>query len=83
MEFWQSLNGMIRVRITSADVAGALTALHNNGIAIFKTVSRNDLTVEVLLRRQDYKRFKNILQRRGDSVELIKRYGLYWTGKGC
>ena len=82
MEFWQSLNGMIRVRITSADVAGALTALHNNGIAIFKTVSRNDLTVEVLLRRQDYKRFKNILQRRGDSVELIKRYGLYWTGKG-
>lgn len=81
MEFWHSLNGMILFRITSADVAGALTVLNNNGIELFQTFSRNDLTVEVMIRRQDQKRLRKILERRGDSIESVKVRGMYWRGK--
>jgi len=81
MEFWRSLNGMLHVRITSADVVGALTALNNNGIELFQTFSRNDLTVDVLIRRQDHRRLRKILERRGDSIESIKQRGVYWSGK--
>ena len=81
MEFWRSLNGMICLQITSADVAGALTVLNNNGIELFQALSRNDLTVEVMIRRQDHKRLRQILERRGDSIESVKLRGLYWRGK--
>lgn len=81
MGFWRSLNGMVLVEITSADVAGVLTALHNAGIPVYKTVSKNDLTVEVLLRRQELKRMRKLLEKRGDSVKLLQRRGAYWTGK--
>ena len=81
MEFWRSLNGMICLQITSADVAGALTVLNNNGIELFQALSRNDLTVEVMIRRQDHKRLRQILERRGDSIEPVKLRGLYWHGK--
>ena len=81
MEFWRSLNGMICLQITSADVAGALTVLNNNGIELFQALSRNDLTVEVMIRRQDHKRLRQILECRGDSIESVKLRGLYWRGK--
>lgn len=82
MEFWRSLNGMVRVQITSADITGALTALNDHGIELFQTRCRNDLTIDVLIRRQNYKEFKEILERRGDSMESIKLRGFYWRGKG-
>ena len=81
MEFWRSLNGMVHVRIISADVAGMLTVLNNHGIELFQTVSRNDLTVDALLRRQDLKHLRKILHRRGDSIESVKQRGVYWRAK--
>ena len=81
MGFWRSMNGMILVEITSADIAGMLTALNQNGISVFKTVSINDLTVEAQFRRQDLKRLRKLSEKRGDSVRLLKRSGAYWSVK--
>ena len=81
MDIWRSLNGMVLAEVTSADVPGILTILNGAGVSVFKTVSKNDLTVHILLRRQDLKAVRNILQRRGDSIRLLRRLGSYWTMK--
>lgn len=82
MGFWRSLNGEAFVEIIGADPAGTLSALHNAGIAVFQTVRKDDLTLQFIIRRQDYRRTQQIVGRRGDRIRLIGRRGLYWTARG-
>lgn len=38
MNFWSSLSGMLEVRLTSADPAGAISAINQAGIEMFHTM---------------------------------------------
>lgn len=82
MELWHSLNGMLQAELVSADTAGAVTRFFESGITIYDAEYLDDLTVRFQIRRQDYKRIRLLAEKRGDVLKLLKKRGLYWTGKG-
>lgn len=81
MGLWKSLGGTVRAELTSADPAGALTAIGSAGMELYDTVQTGDLTVELTLARRDYRKMSRMLQRRGETLRLLRRSGLYWAGK--
>ena len=79
MGFWNSLAGSLRIRITSASVAETLTVVNHAGVPFSDIKWVNDLTVDATILRQHYKPLKKILSARGDKLELVNRFGVYWT----
>lgn len=82
MEFWRSLNGVLEVSLTSADIAATLTQIHKQGIVLHDVKQDDFLTITFLIRRQDYKKLDNIAQKRGDDLKIIKHLGHFWKIKG-
>ena len=83
MDLWHSLDGMVSVTLTSADISGAITAISASGI-VLHDVQRgdDDLQVTFSILRRDYKKLRNIVKRRGDQLNSSHREGLYWLAKG-
>ncbi len=83
VDLWHSLDGMVSVTLTSADIGGALTAISASGI-VLHDVQRadDDLQVRFSILRRDYKKLRNIVKRRGDQLNSSRREGLYWLAKG-
>lgn len=75
----KALHGMIRVRITSADIPGALRTLTEHSIVLQDIASESDLSVFLTLSRTDLKKGRTLLEKRGDSIEPKRKFGLYWT----
>lgn len=82
MDIWHSLYGMVALTLTSADVSGAITAITAAGIVVHDlSKAGDDLQVRFRILRKDYKKLRIITNRRGDSLKLDGRSGLYWLGK--
>lgn len=79
MNFWRSLSGMVEVRLTSADLAQALAAINRAGIEIFSACQVGDLTLSFTIRRIDFKRIRRLVRKRGETLELVARDGMYWA----
>ena len=79
MNFWSSLSGMLEVRLTSAEPAGAISAINQAGIEMFHTMSDGELTLCLTLRRTDYKRLRRLIKKRGERIQILRHHGLYWT----
>lgn len=75
----KALHGMMRVRITSADIPGALRTLTEHSIVLQDIASESDLSVFLTLSRTDFKKGRTLLEKRGDSLEPKRKFGLYWT----
>lgn len=75
----KALHGLIRVRITSADIPGALRTLTEHSIVLQDIASESDLSVFLTLSRTDFKKGRTLLEKRGDSLEPKRKFGLYWT----
>ena len=78
MEFWRSLNGLLEVTLTSADIAGTLTEIHKQGIILLDVRQEEVLTITFLIRRQDHKKLNMITQKRGDALKITGYHGYYW-----
>ncbi len=72
--------GFLKVKITSADVAGTLLAITEKNIPISAAVTEGELSVTLDIGRRDYPALKKLCDRRGERLEIVKRRGLYWTG---
>ena len=81
MGFWISMQGMLEVELTSADLSGALVAIAQAGILILRSVPNNDLTMRFSIRRQDWPKLAALSEKRGESLKILRRRGLYWPGK--
>ena len=81
MDFWNWLSGLIRIRITGADVAGSLSAISRAGITVFNGDIVDELNALITIRRKEYKKLQGILAAKGDSYEIVKKEGLYWSLK--
>lgn len=81
MDIFRSLGGMVEVIVTSADIPGILAAANGADIPIFSVHQRADLTITAQIRRQDYRALAALCSKRGVSVALQHRQGLYWIGK--
>lgn len=79
MDFWSSLSGMVEVRLTSADLTGALSVINQRGIEIFSCAQEGELTLRFTLRRREYQLLRKLVRKRGETLTLVRRDGLYWT----
>ncbi|MDO5399870.1 MAG: sporulation protein YqfD [Eubacteriales bacterium] len=82
MNIWESITGICRVEVTSADCTALLAAVNRAGIAVSRLEGMDDLTVCFHIRRRDMKKLSSLCQRRGARLRVLGREGLYWTGLG-
>lgn len=81
MGLFHSLAGLLRVRLTSADLSGLLSQISAKNIPLFRVESINDLTVQGTIYRKDYRLLQEFTEHRGDKLDIVNRLGLYWNGK--
>lgn len=82
MELWNSLSGIVEVKMTSADSAAALREMNHRGIPVYNVVFVDDLTLTFQIQRKDHKRVKKLTMSRGDRLEINNLNGIYWVIKG-
>ncbi len=79
MAFWQYFVGVLRVEITSADIAGAMQLIQRGEFPAWNFQVIGPLVMRFSISRRDWNRLCVLLERRGDQIKLLKRSGLYWT----
>ena len=72
------MSGDVMMELTSADIPGALDAVTNEGIILADLNYTTALSVRFRVRRQDAARVQSISEKRGDTLKMIRRLGLYW-----
>lgn len=73
-----ALSGYIRVRITSADIPGLLSAIYLSQIHIFQVISESELSVSLTVPRKTESDLDKIVIHRGDRMERISQNGAFW-----
>ncbi len=68
--------------ITGADPAATLRALERNGITLQDVEMIDPLCFCCKIRKMDWGMLKSVCERRGESVEIKQKLGLYWAMKG-
>lgn len=81
MGLFRSLEGMVQVKIVSADIPGLLMRISENNIPVDHLQAVDEMTVQAKIYRKDHKKLYKSTQHRGDELTLIGRKGLYWRGK--
>ena len=78
MNWLSYFTGQLTVELTGADIPGTLRVLSERGITLLKTILIDDLTVRINIGRRDYPRIREIAEKRGDTLTVWNRMGLYW-----
>lgn len=81
MNLWRSLEGNVRVQLLSADITGILDRLRRSGIEVWNVSIENDLYADLTISRRDYHAMEELTQKRGDTIRILRRTGLYWYAK--
>lgn len=81
MDLWKSLAGMVEVELTSAEPEAALGAVSTRGIEIFRVEQKGELTMRFRIRRKDYNMLAALCEKRGETLKLLRKSGLYWAGR--
>lgn len=82
MNVWNSLAGMVRVRITSACVETALLELNTHGIVVMNLVKIDELSATAQIMRRDYRRARKLARQKGCEIDVEEKKGVYWSLKG-
>lgn len=81
MDIWNDLSGELEVELTSAQPEAELQALACLGLTMSHLEKTDDLTYRLRIPRRDWKTMAPFCRKRGDTLLLKKRRGLYWKGK--
>lgn len=81
MDIWRSLSGELEVTLTSAQPEEELHTLAMLGLTLENLEKTDSLTYRFRIPRQGWRTVKAFCARRGDTLTLEKRRGLYWRGK--
>lgn len=79
MNIWKSLAGMAAVELTSAEPAQTLQVINQTGIGAFHVQERSLLTVSFTVYRNDIPVLKELCQKRGEDLKILRKMGFYWT----
>lgn len=82
MGIWNSAAGMVTLELTSASLPEALTGINERGISVYDLQIRDELTASLRIYRRDYRITAALCRKRGDTVRVLHRNGIYWTLKG-
>ena len=80
MKSGKTLSGRLILEFTGAHPEGSLDALLQAKISLSRVIKVSDLTYRISIHRRDYPGVYQILKRRGDKVERIRKQGLFWWG---
>lgn len=81
MNFWRSLSGAVEVELTSAELPEALAKINALGIGVGFPRWKNELTVTFRIRRTHYRQLKALAEKRGETLVVRRRLGLFWIGR--
>lgn len=79
MNLWRSLEGMMEVELTSAQPENSLETINGDKIEVFHVQQKDALTFLFSIRRWDYSRLCKLCEKRGETLKVRRRYGLYWS----
>ncbi len=78
MNLWQSLSGILCIRITSADPGKILDTLNASGIILMDVAAEDALTIQCRIRRCDWQCVRILCDKQGCTLKLIEKKGIYW-----
>lgn len=81
MNFWRSLEGMMEVELTSAEPELSLERINAAKISVYHVRQKNPLTFLFSISRVDYPMLSKLCKKQGENLKIIRKFGLYWTGK--
>lgn len=81
MNIWKSIAGMMELEITSADISRCLSAISEANVAIFHVQSDSPLVAKFRIYRKDYPFIRKLCEKRGETIKIQSRSGLFWIGK--
>ena len=76
MRFWRSVGGIASAELTGAEPGATLSAFNTRGIRLRRVEYMGDLTVRFLCERGDMQLIKEICQKRGDKICILKETGV-------
>ena len=78
MNLWQSLSGMLSIRITSADPGKMLDIMNASGIVLMDISAEDALTIKCRIRRCDWKCVQILCDKQGAALKVLEKKGIYW-----
>ncbi len=79
MGFFRSVSGTVTLELTSADPMGTMNALQKANIPILDLEKKTELQYSFSIYRKFVKKIKKITEKRGDSLKIQGKEGLFWT----
>ncbi len=81
MGFFRSLAGSVSVELTSADPSYALRLIQQSGMEVRDVEQKDSLTLSFSVSRANVRKLQVIAARRGDSLHITARQGVFWPLK--
>ncbi len=81
MNIWRSAAGMLELELTSAELEAALSGINSRGIILYGLELSGALSCRFRIRKNDFSQLSEICEKRGETLRIIRRQGLFWTGK--
>lgn len=75
------LAGTLEMELTSADIEAALAAVNAEGIALNRLEREGELTCRFSISRRDQDALSALCDRRGESLKVVRKKGVYWTAR--
>lgn len=79
MTFWKSISGVLELELVSAELEAALSIMSRAGIALYHVHHRDALTAQFFIQRSEYEDLNALCRKRGETLKVLHRYGLYYT----
>ena len=74
----RSLGGMVRLELTSADIAQSVEALTEMGVTLYDVESISELTVSFRTDRANQQKVEAYAARKGLTCRVLRREGAFW-----
>ena len=75
MRLLKNISGIVRLKITSGDISGSLSAITAAGIILHEIVYDTDLCIIAMVTASDYWKICKLIDKRGDKCEVISKSG--------
>jgi len=79
MKLFSAIPGTVTVSLTGADISATLDILARRGIPLSHCSLVSELEALVTIRRSYLRKLEEICKKRGDTLRLTRRKGMYWT----
>lgn len=80
MDIWKLAAGVLEVELVSAEPEMALSVINEAGIEIFQLRRTGDLVCCFQIQRRNYPQLAALCEKRGESLKILHRLGLFWLG---